>query len=51
MRAENATDTVDMTLAGSGYDHITVQPKPRLLLDNGTSYNSGKLADISKPPR
>ena len=45
MRAKDVTDTLDLTLAVSGFDHATIQHKPRLLSDNCPSYIAGELAD------
>ena len=45
MRAEDVTDTLDMTLAASGCDQARVMHKPRLLSDNGPSYIASELAD------
>ncbi len=45
MRAEDVTETLDMALAASGYDHANVLHRPRLLSDNGPSYIAGELAD------
>jgi transposase InsO family protein len=45
MRADDATDTLDLALKASGCDHATVLHKPRLLSDNGPSYIAGELAE------
>ena len=45
MRAEDVTATLDLALAASGLDHVTVVHRPRLLSDNGASYISGDLAE------
>ena len=45
MRAEDVTDTLDLTLEASGRDQVHVVHKPRLLSDNGSSYVSGDLAE------
>lgn len=45
MRAEDATDTLDLALQASGCDQVRVVHKPRLLSDNGSSYVSGELAE------
>jgi len=45
MRAEDATDTLDLALKASGCDHAAVLHKPRLLSDNGPSYIAGELAE------
>jgi putative transposase len=45
MRAEDATDTLDLALKASGCDQATVLHKPRLLSDNGPSYIAGELAE------
>jgi transposase InsO family protein len=38
-------DFLAMAFAASGCDHATVQHKPGLLSDNGTSYIAGELAE------
>ena len=45
MRAEDATDTLDLALKASGCDQASVLHKPRLLSDNGPSYIAGELAE------
>jgi putative transposase len=45
MRAEDATDTLDLALKASGCDQATVLHKPRLLSDNGPSYIAGEMAE------
>ncbi len=45
MRAEDATDTLDIALAASGCNSARVLHKPRLLSDNGSSYIAGDLAE------
>ena len=45
MKAQDVTDTLDVALAASGCDQARVVHKPRLLSDNGSSYNSADLAD------
>ena len=45
MRAEDATETLDLALKASGCDSATVLHKPRLLGDNGPSYIAGELAE------
>lgn len=45
MRAEDATDTLELALAASGSDQAHVLHNPRLLSDNGPSYVAGELAD------
>ena len=44
MRAEDVTDTLDMSLATSDCGSAKVMHKPRLLSDNGPSYIAGELA-------
>ncbi|WP_376987266.1 IS3-like element ISMex37 family transposase [Bosea sp. R86505] len=44
MRADDVTATLDLALAASGLDQITVAHRPRLLSDNGSSYISADLA-------
>ena len=38
MKAEDATDTLQLALAASGCDQARVVHKPSLLSDNGSSY-------------
>ena len=45
MRAEDVTDTLDLSLQASGCNQVHVVHKPRLLSDNGSSYVSGNLAE------
>ena len=44
MRADDVTATLDLALAASGLNQITVAHRPRLLSDNGASYISADLA-------
>jgi RNA-directed DNA polymerase len=44
MCAEDVTATLDLALAASGLDHVTVVHRPRLLSDNGSSYVARDLA-------
>ena len=44
MRADDVTATLDLALAASGLEQITVAHRPRLLSDNGSSYVSADLA-------
>ncbi len=44
MRATDVTETLDLALAASGLDQITVVHRPRLLTDNGASYIAEELA-------
>jgi putative transposase len=44
MCASDVTATLDLALAGSGLDHITVTQRPQLLSDNGSSYVADDLA-------
>ena len=46
MRAGDVTDTLELALAASDLDGVSVRRKPRLLSDNGSSYISGDLADF-----
>ena len=45
MKAQDATATLDLALAASGLDQMTVVHRPRLLSDNGSSYVACDLAD------
>ena len=45
MKAEYATDTLELALTASDCDQAHVLHKPRLLSDNGPSYVAGELAD------
>jgi transposase InsO family protein len=45
MRAEDVTETLDLALATSALDQVTVAHRPRLLSDNGASYISADLAE------
>src|SRR6478752_4850311 len=45
MKAKDVTATLDLALAASGLDHMTVVHRPRLLSDNGASYVAGDLAE------
>jgi putative transposase len=45
MQASDVTETLDLALAASGLDQVTVVHRPRLLTDNGSSYIAGDLAD------
>jgi putative transposase len=45
MQASDVTDTLDLALAASGLDQISVAHRPRLLSDNGASYIAGDLAE------
>lgn len=44
MCADDVTATLDLALAASGLDRVTVVQRPRLLSDNGSSYVAGDLA-------
>jgi putative transposase len=44
MTARDVTATLDLALAASGLDQVTVLHRPRLLSDNGSSYLAGDLA-------
>jgi putative transposase len=45
MKAQDVTPTLDLALAASGLDQMTVVHRPRLLSDNGASYGAGDLAE------
>ena len=45
MKAGDVTDTLAMALTAAGLDETDVAQRPRLLLDNGSSYVAGDLAD------
>ena len=45
MKALDVTATLDLALATSGLDQMTVVHRPRLLSDNGSSYVASDLAD------
>jgi putative transposase len=45
MRATDVTETLDLALAASGLDQVTIVHRPRLLTDNGASYVAGDLAE------
>lgn len=45
MRAEDVTDTLELTLQASGCDRVHVLHKLLLLSDNGPSYVAGELAE------
>jgi transposase InsO family protein len=45
MKAKDVTATLDLALAASGLDQMTVVHRPRLLSDNGSSYVASDLAD------
>ena len=45
MKARDVTATLDLALAASGLDRMTVVHWPRLLSDNGSSYVASDLAD------
>ena len=44
MKANDVTATLDLALAASGLDQMTVVRRPRLLSDNGVSYVAEDLA-------
>ena len=44
MKAQDVTATLDLALAASGLDQMTVVHRPRLLSDNGASYVAEDLA-------
>jgi transposase InsO family protein len=45
MKAPDVTATLDLALAASGLDQMTVVHRPRLLSDNGSSYVATDLAE------
>ena len=45
MNADDVSATLDIALAASGCDSVTVLHKPRLLSDNGPCYIAGDLAE------
>ena len=45
MKAKHVTATLDLALATSGLDQMTVVHRPRLLSDNGSFYVASDLAD------
>src|ERR1700710_188090 len=45
MRASDVTETLDLALAATGLDQISIVHRPRLLTDNGSSYIAGDLAE------
>ena len=45
MKAKDVTATLDLALAASGLDQMTVVHRPRLLSDNGSSYVAADLAN------
>ena len=45
MRATDVTETLDLALAASGLDQVTIVHRPRLLTDNGAPYIAGDLAE------
>src|SRR5271167_2554179 len=45
MKAQDVTATLDLALAASGLDQMTVVHRPRLLSDNGSSYVASDLAN------
>jgi hypothetical protein len=38
MRATDVTETLDLALAASGLDQVTIVHRPRLLIDNGAPW-------------
>jgi putative transposase len=44
MKANDVTATLDLALAASGLDQMTVVHRPRLVSDNGASYVAADLA-------
>ena len=47
MKAQDVTATLDLALAASGLDQMTVVHRPRLLSDNGASYVASDLARMA----
>ena len=47
MRVEDVTETLDLARAATGVDRVRVEPKPRLLSDNGPCYVA---VDCASPP-
>lgn len=45
MQVTDVTETLDLALAASGLDQVTIAHRPRLLTDNGASYIAGDLAE------
>ena len=45
MKAQDVTATLDLALAASGLDQMTVVHRPRFLSDNGSFYVASDLAD------
>ena len=50
MKAKDVTATLDLALAASGFDQMTVVHRPRLLSDNGASYVASDLAEWLDQP-
>src|SRR5262249_16232607 len=48
MKAQDVSDTLTMALRSSGLDAARVRHRPRLLIDNGSSYIAGNLAECLK---
>ena len=48
MRVEDVTETLDLARAATGVDRVRVEPKPRLLSDNGPCYVAEDLAAYRK---
>jgi hypothetical protein len=44
MRVEDVTEALDLARAATGVDRVRVEPKPRLLSDNGPCYVAKDLA-------
>ena len=45
MKTDDVTDTLEMALQASGCAKVSVQHRPQLLSDNGSSYIPGDLAE------
>ena len=50
MKAQDVTATLDLALAASGLDQMTVVHRPRLLSDNGASVRRGRSRSVAGPP-
>jgi transposase InsO family protein len=52
MKAHDVTDTLDLAFTASGCDQARIVHKPRLLSDNGSSYDRGcSRNNASSPPQ
>ena len=50
MRASDVTETLDLALAASGLDQVTVVHRPRLLTDNGRVLHRGRSRRMARRP-